>query len=566
MKSGELDHVDWINSKVSEDMKYHEINGISLYKERYDEVLPFHAPGLAPVSNGKRWFHITPTGKKAYNSDFDRVFGFYYGLAAVADQGKWFHINSDGNPAYRDRFKWAGNFQENLCVVMDNEGYFYHIYPNGKRAFKEKYRYAGDFREGVAAVQGEEGQFFHIKKDGIKLNSSIFLEALSFHKGFAIVRDTNGWFHCNREGKEAYGERYYAVEPFYNGLSKVTGFNGEIKRIDETGKTVNIIRPSLASPFMQISNGLVGYWKSFLLGKAIESGIFELLPDTVNGISKGISLPNEIVTLIMQSLQEGGYVERHGDIWALAGDYSKLSSSEKFSLRSVSNHWLLQMMPYWISFMNKEWKNTLQSKSLAPFMQEMHSSLEQIIVYEDAMTAYAEHDYNDIVKRMNLCRHKIIIDAAGGQGHLSKLISSECSDSEIYIMEAPAVNKANKLRGSYPKNVKMIDFDLFSHWNQRADAVILAKVIHDWSDESAEIILKRSREALLVGGRLYIIEGGLEPINGKNGILSLHLYLVNGGKERSREEMERLLQGTGFNILESKKLNSGLIAYECEAV
>ena len=200
MKSSEQDQLDWKKSTVSMDMRYHEINGIQMYEERYDEVLSFHAPGLAPVRKGERWFHITPGGKKAYAGDFDRTFGYYYGLAAVTDHGKWFHINPDGNPVYSDRFKWAGNFQENLCVVMDTEGYFYHIDSCGKRIYDEKYRYAGDFHEGAAAVQGDDGQFFHITKDGLKLNSSVFLEAGAFHKGFAAVRDDKGWFHCNREG------------------------------------------------------------------------------------------------------------------------------------------------------------------------------------------------------------------------------------------------------------------------------------------------------------------------------------------------------------------------------
>jgi hypothetical protein len=566
MKSSEQDQLDWKNSMVSTDMQYHEIDGIPMYEERYDEVLSFHAPGLAPVRKGERWFHITPGGKKAYSSDFDRAFGYYYGLAAVTDHGKWFHINPDGNPAYRDRFKWTGNFQENLCVVMDTEGYFYHIDSFGKRIYDEKYRYAGDFHEGAAAVQGDNGLFFHITKEGLKLNSSTFLEAGAFHKGFATVRDDKGWFHCNREGGEAYSERYYSVEPFYNGLAKVTCFNGEIRRINETGRTANSISPSFADPFMRISHDLVGYWKSFLLGKAIEAGIFELLPGDLDKISKGSSMPNEVIMLIMQALQERKYVERHGDIWTLAGEFGKLSSSEKFSLRAVSDHWLNQMLPYWLSFLNKGWNNPVQSDGFTHLMPDSINSSELTSSYEDAMTAYAVHDYKGIANKVDFCVHKRIIDAGGGEGYLCKLIASECPESEIYLMEAPAVIKSNELHGPYPKNVKLIAFDLFSSWNVMADAVILAKILHDWSDENAEIILRRSRETMMAGGKMYIIEGGFVPVSGKNGLLSLHLYLVNKGKERSNEEIDNLLQATGFRILQLKKLDSGFMVYECEAV
>lgn len=566
VKNSEMEQSDWRNSNVSLNFRYHELHGIPMYEERYDEVQSFHPPGLAPVRNGGRWFHITPNGKRAYPGDFDRVFGYYHGLAAVAEQGMWFHINPDGDPVYRNRFRWAGNFQEGLCAVMDNDGNFYHIDSVSNRIYEENYRYAGDFHEGAAAVQGEDGFFFHITKDGNNLNSSRFMDAGAFHKGFATVRDARGWFHCNRDGKEAYSERYDSVEPFYNGLSKVTCFNGEIKRIDETGQTVISIRPSQADPFTRISHDLVGYWKSFLLGKAIESGIFELLPADVNNISNHSSMPDEMVLRIMQALQERNYVERQGETWKLGEDYARLSRSEKSSLKAVSHHWLHQVLPYWLSFIDESRDLPWQNDAKTRLIPAPGNSQELTTAYEDAMSAYADHDYKDIVKTIDFCRHGIIIDAGGGQGYLSKLIASWCPASEVYLMEAPAINKANELLGTYPLNVKPLEFDLFHSWNIRANAVILAKILHDWNDDYAGIILKRAREALLPGGRIYIIESGLDSISGRNGLLSLHLYLVNRGKERSDEEMNDILQAAGIHILQRKKLNSGLRVYECEAI
>jgi hypothetical protein len=547
-------------------MRYHELDGIPMYDQRYDEVLSYHAPGLAPARKGNVWFHITPKGERAYQGKFDRVFGYYYGLAAVSDGGKWFHISPDGRPAYRRRFKWVGNFQENLCTVMDNDNHFYHIDPYGNRIYEENYRYVGDFHEGVAAVQGEDGLFSHITRDGKKLNSSMFLEAGAFHKGYATVSDTRGWFHCNRDGNEMYSERYASVEPFYNGFAKVTGFNQEIKRIDETGLTVHSMSPSLADPLMRISHDLVGYWKSFLLGKALEAGIFELLPADVNTISKYSSIPDEIVLRIMQALQERNYVERRGEIWALAEDYLKLSGEEKSSLKAISNHWLHQVLPYWLFFIDENYHSPKQSYRLTQSSPAPGKLQEFTISMEDAMTAYASHDYKEVVGAADLCRHKIIIDAGGGQGYLSTLIASVCRESEIYLMEASAVNKANILFGSFPDNVKPVEFDLLSSWKVRANAVVLAKILHDWDDSHAGIILKRAREALLPDGRIYIIESGFDPASGKNGLLSLHLYLVSKGKERSGEEMKSLLQTAGFRIVRCNGLDFGLRIYACEAV
>ena len=547
-------------------MRFHEVDGVHMYEERYDQVLSFHAPGLAPAKKGDAWFHIFPDGKQAYCYGFDRVFGYYCGLAAVSDHGKWFHINPDGAPAYKFRFKWVGNFQENLCVVMDYEDHFYHINSNGERIYKENYKYAGDYHEGVASVQGEDGLFFHILSNGNKLNSSKFLEAGGFHKGYATVRDSVGWFHCNRDGEEVYKERYRSIEPFYNGLSMVIAFNGEIKRIDETGRVVHSIRPSLLDPFMKVSHDLVGYWKSFLLGKAIETGIFEILPANTNTISRSLSMPNELVQLIMQALQERQYVEKRNGMWAISKDYTKLFRNKPSELRNISYHWMHQMLPYWLSFLNDGTSSQNQIDESTKNFQTSMDILNLTSKFEEAMTAYAEHDYKDISKEIKFCKHKIIIDAGGGQGFLSGIIASKCHESKIYLMETPTVNKINESYRSYPKNVKLIDFDLFRDWKLRANAVILAKILHDWDDSRASIILKNARKALLPRGRVYIIESGFDSTSGKNGLLSLHLYLVSGGKERSKEEMHSILLSNGFRIITNRNIRSGLVLYECEAV
>lgn len=566
LENKEIKESSWRDSTVSVNRRYHELHGTPMYKERYDEVLSFHAPGLAPARNGNAWFHITLNGKRAYNGNFDRVFGYYDGLAAVENGVKWFHISPDGAPAYRSRFKWVGNFQERLCVVMDENGYFFHINLSGNRIYEDNYSYAGDFHEGVSAVQSKDGFFFHIMANGKKLNSSTFLEAGAFHKGYATVRDRRGWFHCNRDGKEIYNKRYASLEPFYNGFAKATGFNGQIERIDEVGRTVNVLSSSTSEPLMRFSHDLVGYWKSFLLGKAIEAGIFEILPADINTISKRCSIPNEMVLRIMQALQERNYAEKRGKIWILTEDYIKLFNEDKSRLKVVSKHWLHQILPYWLSFLNDNDKSSNSTTRTTHTISEIDNDQEFTIAMEDAMTSYGVHDYKGMLNDIDFCQHKIIIDAGGGQGYLSKIIAAECQESEIYLLEAPYVNKLNELFGSFPKNVKPVEFNLFARWGVRANAIILAKILHDWSDYEAGIILKRAKEALLPGGRVYIVEGAFDPSTGKNGLLSLHLYIFNKGKERSEEEMEALLLESGFHICKSKELSSGLKVYECESV
>ena len=225
-------------SRVSKSRTYHEINGRRLYEKRFDEVMSFHEPGLAPARMGNYWFHIKPEGERAYGCVFYHVWVFYFGLAAVRSGRDYYHILPDGRAAYSSRYEWCGNFQDALCTVMSKERRYFHILKNGKRAYKQDYNYAGDFKEGFAVVQMDDRRFQHIDREGNHRHYSPFLGLEPFHKGLAAARDSAGWFHINLRGEPMYSRRFAFVEPYYNGRSKVIAMDGSHIVIDKSGNTV----------------------------------------------------------------------------------------------------------------------------------------------------------------------------------------------------------------------------------------------------------------------------------------------------------------------------------------
>ncbi|HFD87889.1 MAG TPA: methyltransferase, partial [Gammaproteobacteria bacterium] len=178
----------WRQFSISPEGTHHLIDGEPAYRERFDEVLAFHAPGLAPVRlNGHAW-HIGPDGQIAYRRRFLRAFGFYEDLAAVIDENGWHHIDPAGLDAYPDRSAWCGNFQCGRCTVRDFDGHYFHITPEGMPAYTERWRYAGDFRDGIGVVQDENGRSTHIDTTGQPIHGCWFLDLDVFHKGFARAR------------------------------------------------------------------------------------------------------------------------------------------------------------------------------------------------------------------------------------------------------------------------------------------------------------------------------------------------------------------------------------------
>ncbi len=241
--------MNWRNLlAIAPDSSHHLTeDGAPAYADRFDEVLKFHGPGLAPVTRRGEAWHIIPDGSAAYTRRFSRTFGFYEGFAAVTNRGEWHHITVTGEDAYAQRYAWCGNFQGGLCTVRQTEGMYFHVDPEGRPAYGSRWKYAGDYRDGIAVVQSEGGRSTHIDKDGRLLHGQWFVDLDVFHKAFARARDEDGWTHVNIHGKPAYIRRFAAVEPFYNGQARVERFDGALEVINESGRALVELRPARRS-------------------------------------------------------------------------------------------------------------------------------------------------------------------------------------------------------------------------------------------------------------------------------------------------------------------------------
>jgi len=83
-----------------------------------------------------------------------------------------------------------------------------------------------------------------------------------------------------------------------------------------------------------------------------------------------------------------------------------------------------------------------------------------------------------------------------------------------------------------------------------ADTYILKKVIHDWDDERAVVILRNCRNAITANGRILlaetIIPAGNDPALIK--AVDVTMLAVPGGLERSEEQYAELLSVAGLRL------------------
>ena len=556
---------NWKLSRVSVDRRYHEIDGKPLYNKRFDEVMSFHEPGIAPARLDNRWFHIKPDGSRTYDHAFDKAWGYYEGFASVVLDGKAFHIDENGYPAYCNRFAWCGNYQEGVCTVRDSGGFYYHIDKHGSPTYSARYSYAGDYHEGFASVQTEKGLYTHIDLKGVPLYNARYLDLGVFHKGAALARDGVGWFHIDTGGTPLYYQRYESAEPFYNGLSRVSTRDGGIVVINMKGEIVKTIREHKQNLLMTMSHDLVGYWKSFLLMASIDFGIFSALPASAKEISAKTGLGEISVSFLLNALKERRYLEDDGDVWHIAGCFGNDIRIDNEYFSTVRLHWISQVLRAWehINDSLRNGETGFQAATGEEWFSWLSARAEERHIYRDAMVEYAKHDYADVPNLIDFSSFRRIIGVGAGSEIVIKDIINKDEGKEGILLSPIPVPELITEKLTLNKRIKVFTKDIILEWETRSDAVILAKVLQDWDDLSAIRILHNANKALPIGGSLVVIENILSQPGSSGSLLSLHLYLLSHGRVRLLEEFLSLLYNSGFAMDKVFQLPSGYHILMC---
>ncbi|CAF3526509.1 unnamed protein product [Rotaria socialis] len=538
-----LYRLKWTYSRVSSCGTYHICLNAQqpLYKYRFKNVLPFHSPGLAPVLDQTgRAFHINEHGEHVYSQRFDRTFGFYEDLAVVQKGNHWYHITDQGSPAYRSVWQWCGNFQSNRCSVRDFNLKYYHIDRVG-RIVSGPHSYAGDFREGSAVIRSSiDGLFRAIDENGDFLHSSSkttsFFDLDIYHKGLARARDENGWFFIDRTGVDiGQGRRYRQIENFYNGQALVQlRHDGSRCIIDEQHRILARLDNCQDESRADIEHISKSYWPSFALKIGLDQKTNLLQVDHQS---------NDYKSNLREQIQQ---------VWTELG-FLKLSSDQKTFTVTDRGHLLFDRNSitrdracYWLRDQHiSAWLPTFdfqnQSSSNVDVFSEIAKTPDLVALTQRVLNSYADQDWHGITSVLptELFRASSVVDLGGGVGALLREISKHCVNQRLICIDRPEVIR---LASTHPK-IEFLSGDLFSGALPSSDFYFLSRVLHDWPDEKVKLILNR-----IPAEYLCVIEREVDVHINQHALLSLHMFLLHGAKERPRQEWDKLFSATNWSV------------------
>jgi len=174
-------------------------------------------------------------------------------------------------------------------------------------------------------------------------------------------------------------------------------------------------------------------------------------------------------------------------------------------------------------------------------------------LFNEVMTRLTDPVTTTVINAYDFSEISHIMDIGGGKGTLISAILKANPRLQGTLFDLPqVVQEARKTL----ENDGLIDRCRFIPGNMfesvpEGQNYILKRVIHDWDDEKAQIILNNCRRSISRDGKLLLIEGVIPPGNqpSKMKLDDIAMLVVIGGAERTRDEFSSLLSASGFELV-----------------
>lgn len=209
----------------------------------------------------------------------------------------------------------------------------------------------------------------------------------------------------------------------------------------------------------------------------------------------------------------------------------------------------------------------------APF-DYLASHPRQSSIFDAAMAETARF-FGQVGTAVDLSAARTVADIGGGKGELVRHLLTTYPGLEARLLDRPGpigaarvhlgchglLGRSTLIEGSFTDPQSVPD----------ADVYLLARVLHDWDDDTCREILRTIRTAGSDDSTLLIIERPLpdDPTDPSVAPLwDLHMLVNNvGGQERTRAQYQLLLEEAGWMVVDERPLSLDMsVIMACPAV
>jgi hypothetical protein len=173
-------------------------------------------------------------------------------------------------------------------------------------------------------------------------------------------------------------------------------------------------------------------------------------------------------------------------------------------------------------------------------------------VFDRAMTGMSRRAAEAVLAAYDFSRFSCVVDVAGGQGAFLGAILSRYPSLRGVLFDQPHVVAGSEgTLSALVERCQVVGGSFFDAVPEGGDAYVLKAILHDWDDEVATVILRECRKAIGASGSLLVVEQvvGAPNLEPATKFSDLNMLVMPGGRERTREEFERLFAAAGFRLV-----------------
>ena len=328
--------------------------------------------------------------------------------------------------------------------------------------------------------------------------------------------------------------------------------------VDDTGGHPQA--PEGPAPGEELLGMITGYWVSQAVFAATKLGIADLLgsgPRPCADLAREVGVAPGPLFRLLRALASVG-VFREDDTrqawFGLTPMAELLRSDVAGSQRGFA---LLQEYQYppW-----GELLHSLRSEETAfehlhgePLFDFLAGRPDVSSVFDDAMADRTAEVAQAVVDAYDFARFEVLVDIGGGSGLLLCSILRANPGLRGVLFDLPHVASAAQdavAAAGLTDRCATRGGDFFEAVPTEGDLYLLKWIVHDWDDERAVRLLRRSRDAMEPGDTLLVVEELVPPGNAWAMVkwVDLTMLTVTGGRERTESEYHALLDLAGLEL------------------
>jgi hypothetical protein len=296
------------------------------------------------------------------------------------------------------------------------------------------------------------------------------------------------------------------------------------------------------------------HWNYMAVSTACKLNIFDHLQEakTVKQIANELSLNEDKLLLLLNALSNAEFLDKNTDYFQRNPLSEFLTENNPESLKYACLNWSDEHLTAWqhLDFSINTGKSSFEEIYGLPFFDYLNEHPEKLHAYHRAMYQYSKDDYKTLPYVIDFSKHKSIMDVGGSYGAVLENIKSKNPNLECVLFDLEKVVDLVTI-----PNIIKIGGSFFVEIPIQSDAIILSRILHDWSNEKASIILKNCLEALPSYGTLYVIENCTDKIKIDLSLLSLNMTAMCESYERTTDQYISLCEVVGFHLDNETNLN-----------